>query len=304
MIRILRAAATAAGMLALLAGSVAGSASTALASPEFRPAASVPSPGQSSWLGGVTAVAPGNAWAVGYYCPSKCTTTLPPQRYMILHWNGKAWTLARTGPGSLASISAAGPRDIWTVGQSNYLPLFLHWNGKTWSRGKTVVFPPVAGFASVTTLTSSNAWAVGEGYSAQHAAYTTLIAHWNGAKWSIVASPPLTVRDGQANLSTVSADSGTDAWAAGNYCKSACLGGGKQPVNYPGILHWNGAKWSKASLPVSNPGDIAAVTALSRSNAWAIGDTVTAGNVGHPLLLHWNGSRWLQVAISKTSPTR
>ena len=194
---------------------------------------------------------------------------------MILHWNGKAWTLARTGPGSLSSISAAGPRDIWAVGQSNYLPLFLHWNGKTWSRGKTAAFPPLAGFASVTTLTSSYAWAVGEGYSAKDAAYTTLVARWNGAKWSIVASPPLTVRSGQANLSTVSADSGKDAWAAGDYCKPACLGGGKQPVFYPAILHWNGAEWTKASLPVSNHGNIFAVTALSPSNAWAIGNTVT-----------------------------
>lgn len=303
MSKILRAAATAAGMLALLAGSATGSANSALASAQIRPAAAVPNPGQSDRLGAVTAIARNNAWAVGYYCPSKCTSTLPPQRYMILHWNGKAWTLALTGPGSLDGISAAGPRDIWAVGGSNGSPLFLHWNGRTWSRGKAVTFPPVAGFSSVTTLTASNAWAVGSAYSYQHAAYTTLIAHWNGAKWSIVPSPPLTVRDGDANLSTVSADSGTDAWAAGNYCITACLVSAKASDFRAAIVHWNGSKWSPTSLPVRNSFDISVVDALSRSNAWAIGETLTAGNIGHSLMLHWNGSHWLQVAIPNNYPS-
>jgi hypothetical protein len=65
----------------------------------------------------------------------------------------------------------------------------------------------------------------------------TLALHWNGTKWSKVASP----NPGNGNgLSSVSADSATDAWAVGYYANPTT--GSQETL----ALHWNGTSWSRA----------------------------------------------------------
>jgi hypothetical protein len=55
---------------------------------------------------------------------------------------------------------------------------------------------------------------------------------------------------------------------------------------YDAILHWNGAQWTKMTYPGQASGALLyAVTALSASDAWAVG-TVTD---------HWDGTRWAKV---------
>ena len=54
-------------------------------------------------------------------------------------------------------------------------------------------------------------------------------------------------------------------------------------------LHWNGHIWSQ--VPSQGPASgLTGVTALSASDAWAVG-TDMAGT----LVLHWNGHTWSQV---------
>lgn len=286
------------GVSGLLVVGAAGGSGSALAAARVtgNAVAPVPRPGQSSTLNAVAAVTARDAWTVGSYCPSHCKASPTPERYMILHWNGTAWSLKVKGSsGSLAGVSAASAKDVWAVGESSGTPLFLHWNGTKWSRGKAAAFPPGAGLQSVDTLSQRSAWAVGSAFSAKIGAYITLVAHWNGRKWSRVAAPPLTRRGGQAGLSTVSAVSAKDVWAAGDYCASSCAT--RQPVIRGVILHWNGAKWSQSPLPVTNAFRFFVVDALSRSDAWALGLTISAGFRASTLLLHWNGTRWLKVAI-------
>ncbi|HUZ51027.1 MAG TPA: hypothetical protein VMU94_00650 [Streptosporangiaceae bacterium] len=291
------------GTSALLLGAAAWAPGPVLAAPRnaVAGASSVPSPGQSSRLSAVAAVAPGNAWAVGSYCPSHCKAGTVPERYMIMHWNGKAWSLTVNGSsGLLNGVSAASASDVWAVGSSASSPLlFLHWNGKSWSR-RTATIAGAVGLRSVDTLSSSRAWAVGSAYSPKAGAYTTLIVRWNGSKWSRVAAPSLAVRGGSASLSTVSADSAKDAWAAGNFCVSGCRTG--SPVYRGAILHWNGSKWSQSALPVRNSFQFFAVTALSSANAWAVGDTI-AGHAATTLMLHWNGTKWSKVSVPNDNPS-
>ena len=80
----------------------------------------------------------------------------------------------------------------------------------------------------VAALSASDAWAAGY-YCTGHCggpAETdrTLIAHWDGTTWAQVPSPsPGTT---VSRLSSVSADSATDVWAAGNWrwcCPEAML---------------------------------------------------------------------------------
>ena len=121
----------------------------------------------------------------------------------------------------------------------------------------------------------------------------TLIMHWNGRRWSRQPSPDPSPIEG---LMSVSAVSGTDAWAAGVYATD------------PGvfrtlILHWNGSAWSRVASPDPSPDHqaglnvISQVTATSARNAWAVGYYCARfcqgdGEVDRTLILHWDGTRW------------
>src|SRR5215472_4071725 len=93
--------------------------------------------GQAAQLNGVTAVAPGNGWAVG--------TVLDPSslssRTLAYHWDGTAWARSPTpnpaGPtltNQLGAVAARSAADVWAVGSDNYpeMSLVLHWNGSAW----------------------------------------------------------------------------------------------------------------------------------------------------------------------------
>jgi hypothetical protein len=58
------------------------------------------------------------------------------------------------------------------------------------------------------------------------------------------------------------------------------------------IAHWNGTAWTRVATPNVSGGTLSALTAASRSDAWAVGDAV-----GRLFSLHWNGESWRQVAI-------
>jgi len=62
------------------------------------------------------------------------------------------------------------------------------------------------------------------------------------------------------------------------------------------LLRWNGKKWARATIPsIAAGGVLAAVTATSASNAWAVGAAFTS--IGEKtMILHWNGTKWARVA--------
>jgi hypothetical protein len=95
-------------------------------------------------------------------------------------------------------------------------------------------------------LKKSSAWAVGS-FCAKHCepvlsgdvAGRSLILHWNGTRWSRVASP--NAGKGGNTLSGISAISATSGWAVGNSCAAACQ---SSSVIHPLMLRWNGIRWS------------------------------------------------------------
>ena len=93
-------------------------------------------------------------------------------------------------------------------------------------------------------------------------------------------------------LTSVSADSASDAWAVGAYRNNTT------GVRDTLILHWNGTAWSRVASP--SPGTrlnmLTGVSAAGAGNAWAVGfyRSQAAGTL--PLILHWNGTAWSQVA--------
>jgi hypothetical protein len=275
--------------------------------------------GRSGFLTGVSADSATDAWAVGgYFDP-----TTGSIETLALHWNGTKWSkVASPNPGGTSSgasllngVSADSATDAWAVGY--YVnpttraleTLALHWNGTKWS---TVSSPNPGGTSmnvdnsilnGVSADSATDAWAVGYYNNPTTGAFETLALHWNGTKWSKVASPN---PGGQTSMNVVnnildgvSGDSATDAWAVGYYVNPTT--GATETL----ALHWNGTKWSKVASP--NPGgmtstsdnsELTSVSANSATDAWAVGDYVVNPTTGasDTLALHWNGTKWIKVA--------
>jgi hypothetical protein len=121
----------------------------------------------------------------------------------------------------------------------------------------------------------------------------TLLRHWNGRVWSTVPSPnPSPMVD---QLFSVSADSARDAWAVGDNFRQ--IAPGTQAVGTL-TLHWNGQAWSKVASPKMGTDEtsLLGVSALTPTNAWAVGSDFTSSGRTFTLILHWNGRTWSRVA--------
>jgi hypothetical protein len=104
-------------------------------------------------------------------------------------------------------------------------------------------------------------------------------------KWSVVPSPH---PQGNSGLSGVAAVSASDAWAVGT--SGSQMGNGGQTL----IEHWDGAQWQivKSPSPGSIDNTMNGVTAVSATDAWAIGYDVNTPGVTQTLIERWNGSSW------------
>ena len=134
---------------------------------------------------------------------------------------------------------------------------------------------------SVSAVSDTNVWAAGfaNKSGADDSTDAPLIEHWNGTAWSV--SP---VGTQNAMLTSISADSATDAWAVGNVLNTQTLL----------AEHWTGSAWSTVAMPLpagTLSARIEGVTALSPTNAWAVGVSVN-NDLGLPLIEHWDGTGW------------
>src|SRR6266568_4644968 len=114
---------------------------------------------------------------------------------------------------------------------------------------------PSSTLNAVSGVSSNDVWAVG---SFQDASLTTrtLIEHWNGSRWKIIASPnPDPARN---DLLGVAALSASDVWAVG-------FSGQEERVL---VEHWNGTAWSVVATPGAGTGDnsLTGVSALSSTD--------------------------------------
>jgi hypothetical protein len=198
---------------------------------------SSPSPAGGAGLSGVAADSASSAWAVGF------TGTIT--KTLILRWNGTAWKQVPSpspeapNPDTLRGVATGPAGSAWAVGCTTCAtasgfnaPLIEGWNGKAWAQTPTPGLGAPGGIlAGVAAISATSAWAVGGTASGVGASevITTLIARWNGTKWTRVPSP---TPGGRAGLSGVAAVSATSAWAVGE------SGTGKTLIE-----RWNGTAW-------------------------------------------------------------
>lgn len=239
----------------------------------------VPSPNPNNmynFLVSAEAIAQDNVYAVGSTAGIPATSQM-----MILHWDGSSWGIESTpiitGGSSLYGINAVSSDNIWAVGAQDIgAPgpdvgtLTLHWNGNSWD---TLSSPNVAnrwnGLYSVKAISPDNIWAVGYSRNLSET-YKTLIEHWDGSGWSVVASPNQGL---ESFLYSVAIISATDIWATGAYNDGTTY--------VPLFLHWNGSEWSIANSPAGG----SSTSFIDAVDGWSAG-----GNIAR-----WNGTEWSDV---------
>src|SRR6185437_14128266 len=94
-------------------------------------------------------------------------------------------------------------------------------------------------------------------------------------------------RPTSGQLNGIAAFSARDAWAVGS------LDIGQTRVsnmtNVPLMVHWNGSKWQRVSLP-KTPGtdvELTSIAGSSPDNVWAVG-----ARDYYAMIMHWNGHAW------------
>jgi hypothetical protein len=213
----------------------------------------------------VVAIGPRDAWAVGW----SGSASGADDKNVAMRWNGKKWSIVPTPqPGGelgdrLWAIDALAPNDVWATGVyssgQSQRSLILHWNGASWR-----VVPhnceTYGGLTGVTTLSATDAWAVGDSET----------CHYDGKTWTEIPSPQPRIEYNELGypLEDVSAASPTDVWALG----ARVIEGPFGEIVWDAIAeHWNGE-------------------ALSANDVWAVGT-----NSYGPLIVHFDGSGWSTV---------
>lgn len=137
-------------------------------------------------------------------------------------------------------------------------------------------------------ISNTDAWAAG--YYTNANGPHSLLEHWNGTEWKLVAAPvPAGVDD---QLIAMGGTSSADVWAVGTYFnptdnRSETL-----------IDHFDGVSWSVVPSPNLGTGfsELRAVSASTAGNAWAVGQYFDpSSNEEQNLAEHWNGRKWLLV---------
>lgn len=199
-------------------------------------------------------------------------------------------------------VSAATAGDAWAVGTNGLhstpsRAFAEHWTGTRWT---AVTVPGPAGrqtaLQGVLDLGPGNAWAAGRSFGTSGSEPSrTLIEHWNGQAWAIVASPdPAGGKSGFDELDAVAGTGPADLWAAGD-----------DFFNGPGEIHmlfehFNGTTWTATTTHI--PGIAKSVAAISPDDVWAVGTNPDGTRCGagvpvcnNTVAAHFNGRTWTMV---------
>jgi hypothetical protein len=214
------------------------------------------------------AASPSDVWAVGERQDKNKAGTF---HTLAEHWNGHRWAVVPTpDPGAtgncLFGVAAAGPDDVWAVGQSNGrrtdTPLAEHWNGRRW----TVVRVPSAGLTGSllqgVAISGRQVWAVGQSDDATAQA-RPLVEHLSQGQWT--AQQPGGLGSGFSDITGVAVVHRT-VWLVGSALDEAS--GDQLSV----VARNSGSGWRQVAAPNPGNGDrILGGISAAGGTAWAAG---------------------------------
>ena len=213
--------------------------------------------------------------------------------------SGASWTLQSTpnptgaSASELLGVACLSTSSCTAVGFSTSgtgvtTTLVETWNGAGWTiqPSPNPTGTTGSGLLAVACSSSSACQAVGESTGGA-GGLSSLAEGWNGATWSIEATPPPTGSTG-TRLLGVACTTAATCTAVGGY-------GGPGGVGLTMAEVWNGTSWSVQSTP--NPAGSAgagllSVSCSSAGACTAVGDYDTASGALVALAEAWNGTSW------------
>jgi len=206
----------------------------------------------------------------------------------------------------LTNVDVVSSKDAWFTGSSwayaernsalnsPEITMF-HWNGKAVSSAPA----PNAGFAAdlvfgvgqdLTLDSPTDGW-LGAGSTSGGSPALRL----HDGRWTPMPTAPAPDPDASSTIamSDAASMSPTDAWAVGYF------GNGERGQGESGtavIEHWDGTQWTVAATPAPKDPDsrLLALTAVSRSDIWAVGWQSSSNSYTStiPLVEHFDGTAW------------
>ena len=256
-------------------------------------------------LEGVAALSACDIWTVG---SGQADKAAPREGAVALHWDGKSWHVAAApspgGAGGFTQLDAVAidrPSDAWAVGSygksqtSTGHALIERWNGTSWTRVASPGFGTHSvTLAGVTATSPSNAWVVGS-YEAGNTVHG-LIEHWNGKTWRVQATYH-PAGDNDVDITGIAATK-AGTWAVG--ADNEISRGTALVITE----HWTGGHWTRVSGTAFRHNaflDVGAVTVVSRTDAWTVGDYCAAPGC-QTVADHWNGRTWTRTVSPSPGP--
>ncbi|MEU0569995.1 hypothetical protein ABZ297_32075 [Nonomuraea sp. NPDC005983] len=241
-------------------------------------------------LSDVLALSSGDIWAVG----QQEIWDVWKNRGTIRHWNGTSWSEIAirdaTGAGSLRGVAAAGPSDVWAVGDGHDgLPYLAHgdtggfdrvraqglragdWLGGIDARPgrvvavgsrerKGLIVTGQGGQWTVQRLDEKGAlYAVSSGFAVGDTGTAPLVMHYSGTSWKAMELPDIP----GGYLRDVQVDSAKRAMAVGGVYHGP---GQVEPL----VLTWNGKSWKRQKLPATDA-RLYGVTGDGKGRYWISG---------------------------------
>src|SRR6202035_2512430 len=201
------------------------------------------------------------------------------------------------------SVTCVSSSDCWSVGATSSTAtgtsaMALHWNGTWWSQASLPSLG-VSGskLTSVTCLSTSNCWVVGEsGIDNSTGGEQLFTLNWHGSSWTQITTPNPTGGTVQFPASPrpgITCADATDCWVVGTWQSTT-------PQDF--VLQWNGTTWAVGSIPAAtspyNGTTLGSVTCTTASNCWAVGtESASSGSpIANAFVVRWNGTLWSTVA--------
>ncbi|HEX8065649.1 MAG TPA: hypothetical protein VF520_03880 [Thermoleophilaceae bacterium] len=209
---------------------------------------------------------------------------------LVLHSAGGAWSrvpVPELAPSvQLRGARAFSPNDLWVVGgEGTAGTLVLHWNGVGWTRIASPNPDPYSNVLhAVDFFAPRGLGAVGQRARSKTSTGVppgtrTLAMHWDGTRWTTVATPDVGDED---TLRGVVGTSGGGMTAVGTY-QDVTTGALRTLAE-----RWNGTSWAVRPTPNVGAADnlLRAVSTIPGSpDVWAVGFHLTAGGPTQTLVL-------------------